>query len=217
MNVRGAYIFRDRREAGELLAEKLSHYKNELGVILAVPRGGVPVAYPVAIALGLPLSIILAKKISHPFYNEYAVGAASLDDYFVLPQHQLSEEYIHEELKRIRKRLKEMQQMFVAEDEHQDLKGKTVIVIDDGIATGHTMLATIQLLRKKNPGKIIVAVPVATQSAVDNLLKEVDDVVVLSIPHEFHGVGAFYKDFEQVSDHEVIHYLDLLRKLKVSA
>lgn len=213
----GSYVFQDRIEAGELLAEKLKQYKNDPGVILAVPRGGVPVAYPIAVQLGFPLSLILTKKIGHPLYKEYAVGAASLDDYFVLPQHHLEEEYIQQELKRIRTRLKEMQKMFMAEDEHQDLEGKTVIVIDDGIATGHTMLATVQLLLKKKPGKIIVAVPVATQSAVDNLLKEVDDVVVLSIPHEFHGVGAFYNDFEQVSDAEVIHYLELLRKLSKSA
>ncbi|HEX5111453.1 MAG TPA: phosphoribosyltransferase family protein [Saprospiraceae bacterium] len=204
-------------DAGEQLAEELKNYKDEPGVILAVPRGGIPVAYPIAVKFGFPLSLVLAKKIGHPLYPEFAVGAASLDDYFIHPGHHVDETYVKEELKRIRTRLSEMQKLFLSEYEQPDLKGKTVIVVDDGIATGHTMLATIQLLRKKNPGKIIVAVPVATRNAIDILSKEVDDVVTVNVPVEFHGVGAFYHDFEQVSDEQVKHYLDELRRFKKTA
>lgn len=208
------YMFRDRLEAGFLLAEELQNYKNEPAVVLAVPRGGVPVAYAVALQLGLPVEIILTKKIGHPTNKEYAIGAASLTDHFVIPHDNVSEAYIQEELKNIRTRLAEMQTRFMGDKEPENLSGKTVIIIDDGIATGNTMLGTIRLLRKKNPGKIVIAVPVASENAVNKLSKEADDVVAVYIPHSFSGVGAFYEDFEQVSDIEVKFYLDKLRALK---
>lgn len=99
----------------------------------------------------------------------------------------------------------------------ENLEGKTVIVIDDGIATGNTLMGTVNVLRKSNPGKIIIAVPVASESAVDKLSSEVDEVIALLIPEEFYGVGAFYEDFEQVSDQEVNFYLDKLRELRKAA
>ena len=95
-----------------------------------------------------------------------------------------------------------------------DLEGKTVIIIDDGIATGNTLLGTIQLLRKSKPGKIMIAVPVASSSAIKMLAKEVDEIVVVYVPDQFYGVGAFYEDFEQVTDEEVIYYLVKMRELK---
>lgn len=207
-------MFRDRIEAGLLLAQKLRKYKNDPGIVLAVPRGGVPVAYAVARELGFPVEIILTKKIGHPMNKEYAIGAASLTDYFVIPHENVTEEYIQQELKRIRSRLKEMYTSFMGDREPENIKGKTVLIIDDGIATGNTLLGTVQVLRKSNPGKIVIGVPVASESAVEKLSKEVDEVVAVLIPDEFYGVGAFYEDFEQVSDAEVIYYLDKLRELK---
>ncbi len=206
-------MFRDRIEAGTLLAAKLRKYKNDPGVVLAVPRGGVPVAYAVAKELGFPIEIVLTKKVGHPFNKEYAIGAASLTDYFIIPHENVSEEYIQKELKNIRIRLKEMYKKFMGDREPEKLEGKTVIVIDDGIATGNTMLGTVHLLRKSKPGKVIIGVPVASRSAVRILSKEVDEVVALRIPEEFYGVGAFYEDFGEVSDEEVIFYLDKLREL----
>lgn len=207
-------MFRNRIEAGKMLAEKLKKYKNESGIVLAVPRGGVPVAYAIARELGFPIEVILTKKISHPMHKEYAIGAASLTDYFVIPHENVSEEYIQQELLRIRSRLKEMYIRFMGDREPEDLKGKTVIVIDDGIATGNTLLGTINVLRKSNPAKIVIGVPVASQSAVQKLSEEVDEVVAILIPDVFYGVGAFYEDFEQVSDEEVMFYLDKLRELR---
>jgi predicted phosphoribosyltransferase len=207
-------LFQNRIEAGELLAEKLARYKNDPGIVLAVPRGGVPVAYPIALKWGFPMELILTKKISHPGHKEYAIGAASLTDYFIHPQHKVSEEYIQQELTRIRARLKEMQKIFLQADTPADLRGKTVIIVDDGIATGHTIAATIQLLRQQHPQKIIVAVPVAPSASVRQLAKEVDEVITLQTPHDFYGVGAYYKDFTQVSDAEVLHYLDLLKTMR---
>ena len=210
-------MFRDRLEAGLLLAAKLKKYKNDPGLILAVPRGGVPVAYAVAKELGFPIEVILTKKIGHPLNKEYAIGAASLTDYFIVAHDNITEEYIEQELQRVRIRLQEMYTRFMGDKEPENLKGKTVIVIDDGIATGNTLMGTINVLRKSNPGKIVIGVPVASKSAVEKLSKEVDEVVAVLIPEEFYGVGAFYEDFEQVSDEEVMFYLDKLRELREAA
>ncbi|HVT86587.1 MAG TPA: phosphoribosyltransferase family protein [Chitinophagaceae bacterium] len=207
-------MFRNRTEAGLLLASRLRKYQNDPGVILAVPRGGVPVAYEVAKELGFPLEVILTKKIGHPMNPEYAIGAASLTDYFVIPHDNVSQDYIDNEVVKIRKKLKEMYVKFMGNKEPEDLKGKTVIVIDDGVATGNTLLSTIDVIRKSDPQKIVIAVPVAPESAVGKLSKAVDDVVVVMVPENFYGVGSFYEDFEQVSDEEVIYYLNKLRELK---
>ncbi|HEX7457394.1 MAG TPA: phosphoribosyltransferase family protein [Ginsengibacter sp.] len=207
-------MFRDRKEAGFLLALKLKKYKDEPGIVLAVPRGGVPVAYEVAKELEFPIEVILTKKIGHPMNKEYAIGAASLSGYFILPHENVSEQYIQQEVKSIRSRLKEMYKIFMGDREPENLEGKTVIIIDDGIATGNTLLGTVNLLRKSNPGKIIIGVPVASESAVQKLSKEVDEVVAVLIPEEFYGVGAFYENFEQVSDKEVMFYLNKLRELR---
>ena len=208
------FMFQNRIEAGLLLAAKLRKYKNDPGIVLAVPRGGVPVAYAVAKELGFPIEVILTKKIGHPVNKEYAIGAASLTDYFIIPHENISEEYIQQEVERIRIRLKEMYKRFMGDREPENLQGKTVIVIDDGIATGNTLMGTVNVLRKSKPGKIIIAVPVASKSAVTKLSSEVDEVIALLIPKEFYGVGAFYEDFEQVSDEEVMLYLDKLRELR---
>ena len=146
--------------------------------------------------------------------KEYAIGAASLTDYFIIPHENVPEEYIEQELQKVRSRLKEMYKRFMGEKEPENLKGKTVIVIDDGIATGNTLMGTVNVLRKSNPGKIVIGVPVASKNAVEKLSKEVDEVVAVLIPDEFYGVGSFYEDFEQVSDEEVMFYLDKLRDLR---
>lgn len=206
--------FKDRTEAGQMLAARLKKYKGIPGVILAVPRGGVPVAFEVAKELGLPIEMVLTKKIGHSLNKEYAIGAASLSDYFVIPHEHVDDAYISQEVEKIRHKLKEQYVKFMGDREPESLTGKTVIIVDDGIATGNTLLGTVRVLRKADPGKIVIAVPVASADAVDKLSYEVDDVVAVIIPEEFYGVGAFYKDFEQVSDEEVLYYLDKWRKLK---
>ncbi|MDP4245045.1 MAG: phosphoribosyltransferase family protein, partial [Bacteroidota bacterium] len=197
-------MFTDRIEAGMLLADKLRKYQGQPGVILAVPRGGVPVAYAVAKELGLPLELILTKKIGHPMNKEYAIGAVSLTDAFVIPHQGVSQSYIEQEVKAVRDRLREMYRKFMGNKEPDSLAGKTVIVIDDGVATGNTLLSTIKILRKEKPARIVVAVPVASDSAVQKLSEAADELVVILIPEEFYGVGAFYEDFEQVSDEDVM-------------
>ena len=197
-------MFHDRIEAGLLLVKKLRKYKGENCVILGVPRGGIPVAYVIA----TELDIILSRKIGHPMNKEYAIGAASLNDYFIEEEEYVSNEYIKEEVQAVQKRLNEMKLKFKGDKVDIELEGKTVIIVDDGIATGNTLLAAIRLLRKGKPDKIIVAVPVASNSAVEKISKEADEVITIIIPYDFHGVGQFYESFETVNDEEVTEYLN---------
>lgn len=205
-------MFHNRKEAGMLLAKKLRKYQGMPGVLLAVPRGGVPIAYEIAKELNLPLEIILVKKLGHPFNKEYAIGAVGLHDLFVNPQEHVTEEYIDEESEKIRRRLKEMKKKFMGDKDPQPVKGKTIIIVDDGVATGNTLLATIKILKKSNPSKIVVAAPVMSQSAFYKLEIESDEVISLLIPEIFHGVGLFYNDFTQVTDEEVLECLNNLHE-----
>jgi putative phosphoribosyl transferase len=209
-------MFKDRREAGMLLALRLKKYKRAGGVVLAVPRGGVPVAYEVAKELNLPLEVIMVKKLGHPLNKEYAIGAVGLNEMFIVPHEDVSDFYIKSEAAKVRSRLREMKKKFMGDKEPEDLQGKTVIVIDDGIATGNTLLATIRILKKSDPAKIVIAVPVISKSALQKLSPEVDELIAVLIPHTFYGVGAFYENFMQLSDEDVMEYLNRLKELKQS-
>jgi len=206
-------MFKDRIEAGYALARRLSKYKNLAGIVLAVPKGGVPIGYVVANELSAPLELILSKKIGHPMHKEYAIGAVSLWGSFVVPHHEVPQSYITEESTRIRNYLKQMQDKFMGGREPADLKNKTVIVIDDGIATGNTLLATINTLKQQQPAKIIVAVPVSTKSGYDIISKNCDELIAEIIETGyFPGVGAYYGRFDDVSEDEVMYYLEKNRR-----
>ena len=193
----------------------LRKYANEPGVVLAVPRGGVPVACEVAKVLNLPLEVILVKKIGHPFNPEYAIGAVCLHgDANVVPHEEVNEPYIANEVEIIRSRLAEMKQPFLGDREPVSLNCKTVILVDDGIATGNTMLATVHLLRKQQPARIVIAVPVIAKSAMQKLLPEVDELIALLVPETFESVSAFYRDFSQLTDEDVVYYLQAMRELR---
>jgi predicted phosphoribosyltransferase len=207
-------MFQNRSEAGMLLASKLRKYQNIPGVLLAVPRGGVPVAYEVAKELNMPLEVILVKKLGHPLNKEYAIGAVSLKDMFVIPHENVTDFYIQKQVEKIRLRLQEMQERFMGEKEPENIQGRTIIIIDDGVATGNTLLATIRLLRKEKPLKIVVAVPVISKSAARKITLAADELIAVLIPETFYGVGQFYDDFTQVSDDEVVTYLQKLRPVK---
>ena len=135
----------------------------------------------------------LTKKISHPVNKENAIGAAGLTDYFIVPHMILPEFYIKQEVEKIRIRLKEIYRRFIGDREPESLEGKTVIVIDDGIATGNTLMGTVKVLRKCKTNKFIIAVPVESKSAVNKLSSEVDEVIALLIPEGFHGVLLNWK------------------------
>ena len=202
------FQYRDRLDAGQRLANELSAYKDMDAVVLAVPRGGVPVAWVVAKELHLPLDIVLSKKIGHPLQKEYAIGAASLTDSFIADHEDVPRSYIEEEIRTIQARLKEMYEKFRDGRPPIDVSGKIVIIIDDGIATGNTILSTVRMIRKQSPAKVVVATPVASEGAIEKLSGEVDEMVCPLVPYLFFGVGQFYEDFEQTSDEEVKSFLD---------
>jgi len=200
-------IFKDRFQAAEQLVEELKQYAGTDAVVLAIPRGGLQPGWVIAKKLGLPLDIVLTKKIGAPGNPEYAVGAVSLEGRIVSDQEALPKGYIEEETKRIRALLKERYKKYLGDRKPLSIKNKIVILVDDGIATGRTMLATIDLIKHHAPKKIIVAIPVGSLDGVAMLKKAVDEVVCLSTPLEFFAIGQFYENFDQVSDEQAIKLL----------
>lgn len=201
-------LFKNRREAGLLLAEKLRRYRGMPAIVLAVPRGGMPVAYEIAKALELPLDIVLSKKIGHPGNPEYAIGAVSPDTVIVDAPSGIDAQYIQTKTAELRQLLQERNTIYRGNRPLPEVQGKILILVDDGIATGHTLLASIRTLRKKRPGKIVVAVPVAPASGWKMIAAEADEFICLLRPEYFPGVGAFYSDFSQVSDEEVVRLFE---------
>lgn len=203
-------MFKDRIDAGLQLAEKLLKFKDEKIVVLAIPRGGLPIAAVIAKILKAALDVALTKKIGHPNHKEFAIGAVSMDDMVLTEAIGVTQGYIIEETERIRKRLRQRHDQYYKKRLPLDLKDKTVIITDDGIATGNTLLATIELISKQNPKKIIVAIPMAPDSAIKKIesTQKVDEVICLQVPIYFQAVGQFYEDFSQVSDEEAINLLD---------
>lgn len=203
--------FADRSDAGKLLAGRLEKYRSE-AVIFALPRGGVETAAEIALALDAPLGLVIARKIGHPSAPEYAVGAvtetgpavwneaerASLDDTWA----QQAEAAERSEAKRRR-------ELYLQGRQPVSAANKTAIVVDDGIATGLTMQAAMQELKKQEPKQIIVAVPVAPQDSIDLLMEDANEIVVLDNPEDFLGaVAAHYENFPQLNDDEVIDILE---------
>ncbi len=202
--------FRNRVDAGKQLAGVLSRYKDEHPIVLALPRGGVPVGAEIARALNAPLDLLLVRKIGVPFHSELAMGAVvdgsaplvvrnedvirlarvSEAEFAAIRDHEL------EEIKRRRAR-------YVGNRSHPDLKGRVVIVVDDGIATGATTRAALRAVRKQEPNRLILAVPVAPTSTLEALAKEADEIICLEDYESFGAVGAYYQDFGQTSDEEV--------------
>jgi putative phosphoribosyl transferase len=202
-------ILKDRIEAGLLLSEKLKKYQNSNTIVLAVPRGGVPVGYVIAKNLHLPLDIVLSKKIGHPNNKEFAIGAVSSDS-MILDEHpNIPKKYIDSEIIRLRQLMKDKYEVYMGNRKPLDVKGKNIILVDDGIATGNTLLASINMLRKKNPAKIIVATPVIPYENVPVFEKNTDEFIYLIASKYFTGVGGFYEVFNQVEDAEVIELLRL--------
>ena len=202
-------MLKDRIEAGLLLSEKLKKYQNSNSVVLAVPRGGVPVAAIIAKSLHLPLDIVLSKKIGHPYNKEFAIGAVSMDSMVIDGNPDVPKEYIETEIARLRKLMQEKYEIYMGNRTPLEIKGKNVIIVDDGIATGNTLLVSINMLRKRNPAKIIVAVPVIPFDTVPIFKKNTDEFVYLIASKYFMGVGGFYEDFNQVEDAEVIQLLNV--------
>ena len=204
-------MFIDRKQAGILLAKELKQYQNKTdAVVVTIPRGGVPVGFEISQALNLPLEIVLSKKIGHPFNKEYAIGAVTLKS-SVLSEaaEEVSHEYIEDETGRIRGLLQQRYDWYYGMKKPLELTNKTVIIVDDGIATGNTLLSSIQLIEQEEPKEIVIALPVAPPSALNKIrdLRSVTEVICILETRNFRAVGQFYEQFNQVSDEEVIALL----------
>ena len=205
--------FTNRYDAAMQLAKKLEKYKGEQGVVLAVPRGGVPIGFYIAKHLNFELDLLMSKKLGHPYNEEFAIGAVGFEDEIIEETQGISPEYIDEEVANIHSQLKERYKKFMGSKQPIDINGKIVIVVDDGVATGRTILATLEMLRRKKPRKLVVAVPVSSLEAAERIRRAVDEFICLHTPTPFFGVGRFYTDFSQTTDEEVIA---LLKELNTS-
>lgn len=206
--------FPDRTAAGRQLADALSGHAGDPGVlVLALPRGGVPVGFEVARALGAPLDVFVVRKLGFPGQPELAMGALASGDIVVMTEEVLGRASVPDEtVARIvaeeGRELERRERAYRGDRPPLDVRGKTVIVVDDGLATGASMRAAARALRQMEPGRLIIAVPVAPSSTCDALRQEADEVVCLLTPEPFMSVGLWYRDFEQTTDAEVRELLE---------
>jgi putative phosphoribosyl transferase len=207
-------IFANRTEAGQKLAQRLKKYANRSDVIvLGAPRGGVPVAFEVATHLGAPLDVFMLRKLGVPGHEEFAFGAIASGGVRIVDRDTVEGLGITGlDIERITRaeeqELERREQAYRGGRPRLDVSGRTVILVDDGIATGSSVRAAIRALRQMKPARIVIAVPVAPSSTCSRLKSEVDELVCVEMPEPFYGVGQFYDDFSQVSDEEVKERLD---------
>ncbi|MGI9420775.1 MAG: phosphoribosyltransferase [Geminicoccaceae bacterium] len=211
-------VFQDRTDAGRQLAAALEPFRSTRPVVLALPRGGVPVAYEVARTLDAPLDLVLVRKIGTPWQPELAIAAVVdggqpetvvMQD--LVDKLNVSRSYIEKQASIELEELERRRSCYLAERPRVDIADRTVIVIDDGLATGATMEAALHATRRANPDRLIMAVPVAPPDTIGRLRAEVDDVVCLHSPALFGAIGLFYREFHQLHDDEVV---DLLKRAK---
>lgn len=203
-------MFRDRQEAGQRLAQVLAARGFADPVVLALPRGGVPVAFEVARALDAPLDLVLVRKIGTPMQPELAAGAVVdggamelVRNEDVIAAARIPESWLREQAIRELAEIERRRRLYVGGRARVPIDGKTAIVVDDGIATGATTRAALRAVRRRHPKQLVLAVPVAPEETLAALRTEVDEVVCLATPHPFGAIGYFYRDFRQLEDDEV--------------
>ena len=208
-------IFRDREQAGRRLAEALVRFKGSDPVVLALPRGGVPVAFEIARSLEAPLDLVLVRKIGAPFQPELAVAAVVDGEKMEITVNEdlvealgLPEGYLREQAARQVEEIERRRGLYLRGRDRVGVEGKTAVIVDDGIATGATMRAALRAVRRRKPARLVLAVPVAPPDTVAALRREADEVVCLSTPSYFGAIGQFYADFRQVGDDEVRELLE---------
>ena len=217
--MRFAALFADRRDGGRRLGTALAYYRNSGAVVLALPRGGVPVGFEVARALAAPLDVLLVRKIGAPGHEELGLGAV-VDGQN--PQLVLNPDvvrvvhpppgYIEAEKDRQLAEIERRRRQYVGERPPTPVEGRTVIIVDDGIATGGTVRAALRGVSQHRPARLVLAVPVAPAESLEELAPECDDLVCLATPEPFFAVGAHYRDFTQTQDEEVVRLLDEARQ-----
>lgn len=209
--------FRNRREAGHRLAAELRGYAHRPDVIvLALPRGGVPVGYEIARELGVPLDVFVVRKLGVPWHDELAMGAIASGGVQVLNRAlmriaHVSDAQLEQVVAAERGELERRERLYRGDRAFPDLRGKTVILVDDGLATGATVSAAITALRMEGPTRIVVAVPVAASQVCDAFRDVADEIICAETPEPFHSVGMWYDDFSQTTDDEVHQLLDRAR------
>ena len=217
--MRFASLFTDRRDAGRQLAAALARYRVSRPVVLALPRGGVPVGFEVAQALDAPLDVLLVRKIGAPGHEELGLGAVvdGQDPQLVLNPDVVRAVgpppgYIEAEKRRQLAEIERRRRQYVGDRAPTPVDGRTVIIVDDGIATGGTVKAALRGVSQHRPARLVLAVPVAPADSLDELASECDDIVCLATPEPFFAVGPHYRDFTQTEDEEVIRLLDEARQ-----
>jgi len=211
-------FFRDRRDAGRQLAAALTRYAGDPNVIiLGLPRGGVPVAFEVSLALASPLDVFVVRKLGVPGHRELAMGAIASGGVRVLNPDvmevlHISPMVVDAVAEQEERELERQEREYRSGAPLPNLESKTVIIVDDGLATGSTMRAAVKALRQHQPARIVVAVPVGSAETCSDLRAEADDVVCLHAPDPFQAVSLWYEEFFQTSDHEVQHFLELARE-----
>ena len=207
-------IFRDRTEAGRMLAAKLTRYANRSDVVvLGLPRGGVPVAYEVARQLHVPLDVFLVRKLGLPGHEELAMGAIATGGVRVLNQDVvralgIPEDIIESVANREQQELERRERIYRGNRPPVDVRDRIVILVDDGLATGSSMRAAVAALRQQEPGRIVIAVPIGALQTCGELRDEADEIVCHYTPEPFHAVGLWYEDFSQTTDQEVHDLLE---------
>ena len=211
-------MFRDRLEAGERLAEVLSDYRGERVAVIAIPRGGVEVGYAVAERFDSPLEVTVPRKIGSPMDPELAVGAVAEDGTIYVEEDVVKmlgvrEDWIRVEAERELQEVRRRLELYRGGKPLPELREYVVLLVDDGIATGATIIATARFLRKLNPRRLVIAAPVAPPEVLPKLSREADDVRCVVTPTPFFAIGQFYQDFSQLDDSKVIEYLSRVRRL----
>ena len=203
--------FKDRADAGKRLAQALKKYQNQDGVVYALPRGGVVLGAEVARALGMPLDLLIPRKIGHPLQPEYAICAVVENGEMVCNQHEVARvdpQWFRREVESERNEARRRRELYLGGRAPAPVEGKTAIIVDDGIATGLTMEVSIRDAQRRKPARLVVAVPVAPPDTVERMSREVDEFMVLDhSPYYLGAVGAYYDSFYQVTDEEVIALL----------
>ncbi|WGM90555.1 MAG: phosphoribosyltransferase [Candidatus Bathyarchaeum tardum] len=206
-------LFENRNEAGKKLALKLEKFKNKQIIVLGIPRGGVVIGYEIAKSLHAALDIVVPRKLRAPSRPELAIGAITEDGTVILNQQlvnslKVSNAYIEKESDQQKLEIERRLHAYKGKQEIVDLTGLTVIVVDDGIATGSTMKAALVSVRKRGAEYVVLAVPVASLSSIKMLENDADEIFYLDAPQIFYAIGQFYRNFEQVNDHEVKRLLE---------
>jgi putative phosphoribosyl transferase len=200
--------FVNREHAAHLLCEKIRNENIEADLIMALPRGGVPVGNIMAMKMKIPLRLILIRKIGHPNNPEYAIGAVSETDVVMNDASHYGTEYLKKEIVKERKRIVEMQKIFNHQYQNQDISGKRILLTDDGIATGTCMELALKELKENGASSVKIAVPVCPYNTYQKLIKKSDGMICILVAQNFLGIGSYYDDFRQLTDEMVISILD---------